>query len=58
MPDCNEILKEESGAVETKPDIYIYICQGHLFFFITFELDMIKTQIGFHSKAEMLVDNI
>ena len=28
------------------------------FFFITFELDMIKTQIGFQLKAEMLFDNI
>ena len=37
--------------------IYIYM-QPNLFWVITFDLDMINTQIGFHSKAEMLVHNI
>ena len=51
------VLKELLQGRETKGCIYIYM-QPDLFVVITFDLDMIKTQIGFHSKAEMLVDNI
>ncbi len=40
-----------------KPHIYIYML-GDLFWIITFYVAMINTQIGFHSKAEMLVDNL
>ena len=36
---------------------YIYM-QPDLFWVITFDVDMINTQIGFYLKAEMLVDKI
>ena len=36
----------------------MYICDQILFWVITFDLDVIETQIGFHSKALMLVEKV
>ena len=36
----------------------MYICDQILFWVITFDLDVIETQIGCHSKGLMLVDKV
>ena len=44
-----------------KPNIYIHVyiyMLGDLFWVISFDVAMIITQIVFHSKPEMVVDNI
>ena len=42
------------GLIRKQDSVYML---GDLFWVISFDVAMINTQIGFYSKAEMLVDN-
>ena len=53
----NWYFKELLWGRDMKGHKYIYMWPD-LFWVISFDVAMINTQIGFHSKAEMLVDNI
>ena len=54
---CEFVYKELPCGSDVKRHICIHMWRD-LFWVIAFNVDVIKTHIGFYSKAEMLVDNI